>query len=79
MKMRPVALLILSLATAHAGAAELLRDVIAWHGVRLAAGVSSSRSARRATTSCDAFRPFSVARSRMVIWAQSSTGRSPSF
>jgi hypothetical protein len=39
----------------------------------------SSRSARRATTSCGAFRPFSVARSRMAIRARSSTARSPSF
>jgi hypothetical protein len=41
--------------------------------------VSSSRSARRATTGCGASRPFSVARSRMVISARSSTARSPSF
>ena len=40
---------------------------------------SSSRSARRATTSCGAFRHFCVARSRMVMPARSSIGRSPSF
>ena len=44
---------------------------------RPSAIASSSRSARRATTSCGAFRPFSAARSRTAIPARSSTARSP--
>ncbi len=55
------------------------RDVRSSRPPHRSAIAFSSRSARRATTSCDAFRLFSGARSRMVIRAQSSTVRSPSF